>query len=151
MYDIQELYQEVILDHNRRPRNFRKLEGANRSAEGFNPLCGDQISLYLKLEDDVVTDIAFEGVGCAISKASASMMTENVKGKNKDDAERVFHLFRQLVTGERGEEFDTEELGDLEILSGVSQYPVRIKCATLSWHTLHAALNNQSLEGVSTE
>ena len=141
----------MILDHNRRPRNFRKLEGANRSAEGFNPLCGDQISLYLKLEDDVVTDIAFEGVGCAISKASASMMTENVKGKNKDDAERVFHLFRQLVTGERGEEFDTEELGDLEILSGVSQYPVRIKCATLSWHTLHAALNNQSLEGVSTE
>ena len=141
----------MVLDHNRRPRNFRKPQGANRSAEGFNPLCGDQISLYLKLEDDVVTDIGFEGVGCAISKASASMMTESVKGKSKAEAERVLRLFRQLVTGEGEEKSDPDALGDLEILSGVSQYPVRIKCATLSWHTLHAALNNGSLEGVSTE
>lgn len=140
MLQLDDLYQEVIFDHNRRPRNFRKLDNANRSAEGFNPLCGDQITLYLAMESGMIVDIGFESTGCAISKASASMMTENVKGKSEDDAERMFAAFRQMVTREPGEEYDAETLGDLELLGGVVAYPVRIKCATLSWHTLHAAL-----------
>ena len=138
------------MDHNRRPRNFRKPEGANRTAEGFNPLCGDQITLYLTLEDNVIKDVGFQAAGCAISKASASMMTEGIKGKTREEAERIFGEFRYMVTREPGKEFDADLLGDLEILQGVSEYPARIKCATMSWHTLKAALNNEQ-ETASTE
>lgn len=140
MYDIQELYQEIVLDHSRRPRNFKKLEGATKTAEGFNPLCGDQITLYLKLDDGVIKDISFEGVGCAISKASTSMMTEEIVGKTPSEAAAIFGAFQAMVTGVDAE-YDEEILGDLGILRGVSQYPVRIKCATLSWHTLQSALS----------
>ena len=150
MYDLQELYQEVVMDHNRRPRNFRKLEGANRTAKGFNPFCGDEITLYLKVEDDTISDVGIQAVGCAISKASASMMTESIKGKSKAEAEKLFGAFRHMVTRKPGEEIDAEALGDLEMLGGVVAYPVRIKCAVLAWHTLHAALNGVQ-EGVSTE
>jgi len=149
MIDLDDLYQEVVLDHNRRPRNFRKLEDANRTAEGFNPLCGDQIELYLTVEDDVITDIGFEGRGCAISKASASMMTESVKGMTEEEAERLFKAFRHMVTRGPDDDYDAETLGDLEILGSVVAFPVRIKCATLSWHTLHAALN-KGKEAVAT-
>ena len=151
MYDLYELYQEVVLDHNRRPRNFRKLEEANRMSEGFNPLCGDKITLYLKVEDDVIAEVGFQGEGCAISKASASMMTEGIKGKSEQEAQEMFDSFRTMVVRKPGEDYDDSLLGDLEILSGVSQYPVRIKCATLSWHTLIAALNDANQEPVSTE
>lgn len=140
MLDLEDLYQEVVMDHSRRPRNFRKLKSANRTAEGFNPLCGDQITLYLTVEDGLITDIGFEGTGCAISKASASMLTESVKGVSEEEAERTFKAFRGMVTRAPGEDYDADTLGDLEILGGVAAYPVRIKCATLSWHTLHAAL-----------
>tara|TARA_B100000949_G_scaffold195457_1_gene180651 strand:- start:203 stop:655 length:453 start_codon:yes stop_codon:yes gene_type:complete len=150
MFDLQELYQEVLMDHNRRPRNFRRLEGANQTAEGFNPLCGDEITLYLRLEDDVVTEVGFQAVGCAISKASASMMTENIKGKEKAEVEKISHMFRRMVTREPLDDSEVEALGDLESLGGVSAYPARIKCAVLSWHTLQAALNG-SKESISTE
>ena len=150
MYDLRELYQEVVMDHSRRPRNFRRPEGANRTAEGFNPLCGDQVSLYLVVEGDVIKDVGFQGVGCAISKASSSMMTESVNGKSREEAERVFDAFRRMVTGQPAEDSDAELLQDLEVLGGVYQYPVRIKCATLSWHTLHSALNGKG-ETASTE
>ena len=150
MYDLRELYQEIVMDHNRRPRNFHKLEEANRTADGFNPLCGDQINLYLIVEDDVITNVGFEGVGCAISKASASMMTESVKGKSVAEAEKTFDAFRHMSTRLPGEDFDADMLGDLEILSGVSEYPARIKCATLSWHTLKSALKGQG-ERIKTE
>ena len=147
--DLRELYQEVILDHNRRPRNFRKLEHANHSAEGFNPLCGDHLTVYLDVEGDAVKEIAFEGSGCAISKAAASMMTQAVKGKSKEQAEALFSEFHSMVTGELDEETETNNLGNLKIFAGVREFPVRVKCATLPWHTLHAALNNE--EQVSTE
>ena len=150
MYDLDDLYQEVVMDHNRRPRNFRKLDGANRTSDGFNPLCGDQISLYLKVEDDLITDVGFQAAGCAISKASASMMTESIKGKTREEAERIFAGFRQMVTREVGADFSDNLPGDLEILRGIAEYPARIKCATLSWHTLHSALNAQE-ETASTE
>ena len=150
MYDLRELYQEIVMDHNRRPRNFHKLEEANRTADGFNPLCGDQINLYLVVEDDVITDVGFEGAGCAISKASASMMTESVKGKSVAEAENIFDAFRHMITRKPDEGFDADMLGDLEILSGVSGYPARIKCATLSWHTLKSALNGQGKQ-IKTE
>jgi len=149
MSELSELYQQVILDHNKKPRNFRKLEGANHSAEGRNPLCGDQLTVYLKLEDDAVTDVAFEGTGCAISKAAASMMTQAVKGKSKEQAENLFNEFHSMVTGELNEETDENSLGNLKIFAGVREFPVRVKCATLPWHTLHAALNKQ--DQVSTE
>ena len=145
MYDLEDLYQEIVMDHNRRPRNFKKLENAQRTAEGFNPLCGDQISLYLNVDDDgVIEDIGFEGAGCAISKATASMMTEAIKGKNVDKAEEIFEAFRHMLTRKPEEEYDYELLGDLEILQGVSQFPTRIKCATLPWHTLNSALDRKS-------
>ena len=150
MYDLDELYQEVVMDHNRRPRNFRTLEGANRSAEGFNPLCGDEFTLYLNLQGDVIAEVGFQGRGCAISKASASMMTESIKGKSKAEVEEMFEAFRHMVTREPGEGYDADSLGDLEILRGVSAYPVRIKCATLSWHALQSALNSPG-DTVSTE
>lgn len=149
MSELSELYQQVILDHNKRPRNFRKLEPATHTAEGHNPLCGDQLTIYLSVEGDEVKDVAFEGSGCAISKASASMMTQAVKGKRKAEAEELFKEFHSMVTGELDEEQEENDLGNLKIFAGVREFPVRVKCATLPWHTLHAALNRQDL--VSTE
>ncbi len=149
MSELSELYQAVILDHNKKPRNFHKLEAANRTAEGYNPLCGDQLHHYLQLEDDQVKDISFEGSGCAIWKASASMMTQALKGKTKQEAEELFHEFHRMVTGELDEEHEPNHLGRLTIFAGVREFPVRVKCATLSWHTMHAALNEQAK--VSTE
>ncbi|HKB64359.1 MAG TPA: SUF system NifU family Fe-S cluster assembly protein [Pyrinomonadaceae bacterium] len=149
MSELSELYQQVILDHNKKPRNFRKLETANHSAEGFNPLCGDQLTVYLNLEDGAVKEISFEGSGCAISKAAASMMTQAVKGKSKQEAEQLFTEFHGMVTGELDEETTSNSLGNLKIFSGVREFPVRVKCASLPWHTMHAALNNQEI--VSTE
>jgi len=149
MSELSELYQQVILDHNKKPRNFRKLETANHSAEGFNPLCGDQLTVYLNLEDNAVKEISFEGSGCAISKAAASMMTQAVKGKSKQEAEQLFTEFHGMVTGELDEETTINGLGNLKIFSGVREFPVRVKCASLPWHTMHAALNNEAM--VSTE
>jgi nitrogen fixation NifU-like protein len=149
MSELSELYQQVILDHNKKPRNFRKLETANHSAEGYNPLCGDQLTVYLQLEDGAVKDISFEGSGCAISKAAASMMTQAVKGKTKQEAERLFTEFHKMVTGDLDEKSPPNQLGNLEIFAGVREFPVRVKCATLAWHTMQAALNNKAM--VSTE
>ena len=149
MSELSELYQQVILDHNKKPRNFRKLESANYQAEGYNPLCGDQLTVYINLEDDLVTDVGFEGSGCAISKASASMMTQAVKGKSKEQAESLFKEFHSMVTGELDEETEENSLGNLKIFAGVREFPVRVKCATLPWHTLHAALNKE--DKISTE
>ncbi len=149
MSELSELYQQVILDHNKKPRNFHKLETANRTAEGYNPLCGDQLNIYLQVEDDQVKDVSFEGSGCAISKASASMMTQAVKGKSKQEAELLFDEFHRMVTGNLNEENEPNQLGRLTIFAGVRDFPVRVKCATLAWHTLHAALNN--LQTISTE
>ncbi len=144
---LNDLYQEVILDHCRNPRNFKALPEANRKAEGYNPLCGDKVTVYLKLEDGVLQDIGFEGVGCAISMAAASLMTQTLKGKNLLEIEALFRAFHDLVTGKGGE---ASEMGKLAVFQGVSQFPVRVKCATLVWHTLQAALQ-QEQEAVSTE
>jgi nitrogen fixation protein NifU and related proteins len=144
MSELSELYQQVILDHNKKPRNFHKLENANRTAEGYNPLCGDQLHIYLAVEDDRVKDISFEGTGCAIFKAAASMMTQAVKGKTKAESEQLFQEFHRLLTGEIDEEAEGSHLGKLTIFSGVREYPVRVKCATLSWHTMRAALEGES-------
>ena len=149
MSELSELYQQVILDHNKKPRNFRKIEPASHSAEGHNPLCGDQLTVYVNLENDEVKDVSFEGSGCAISKASASMMTQAVKGKSKQTAEELFKQFHSMVTGELDEEGQENSLGNLKIFAGVRDFPVRVKCATLPWHTLHAALNKEEI--VSTE
>ena len=149
MSELSELYQQVILDHNKKPRNFRKIEIPTHTAEGHNPLCGDQLTIYLSVEGDELKDVAFEGSGCAISKASASMMTQAVKGKNKVKAEELFKEFHAMVTGELDEETNENQLGNLTIFAGVREFPVRVKCATLPWHTLHAALNKK--ESVSTE
>ena len=149
MSELSELYQQVILDHNKKPRNFRKLESANYQAEGYNPLCGDQLTVYINLEDDLVKDVGFEGSGCAISKASASMMTQAVKGKSKEQAESLFKEFHSMVIGELDEETEDNSLGNLKIFAGVREFPVRVKCATLPWHTLHAALNKE--DKISTE
>jgi nitrogen fixation NifU-like protein len=143
MSELSELYQAVILDHNKKPRNFHKLENANRSAEGYNPLCGDHLNVYLHVEDDQVQEVSFEGSGCAISKASASMMTQAVKGKTKAEAETLFNEFHRMATGELDEENEENHLGKLKIFAGVREFPARVKCATLSWHTMHAALNNE--------
>ncbi len=144
MTELGDLYQEVILDHNRRPRNFHKMDEANRRADGFNPLCGDRLTVYLHLDDDVVHDVSFEGSGCAISKASASLMTESVKGRTRKEAESLFRRFHELVTGEAGGvSVTSNDLGKLVVFSGVRDYPVRVKCATLAWHALHAALENR--------
>ena len=149
MSELSELYQQVILDHNKKPRNFRKLETANHRADGYNPLCGDQLTIYMNLEDDRVTDVGFEGSGCAISKASASMMTQAVKGKSKQQAETLFKEFHSMVTGELDEENEENTLGNLKIFAGVREFPVRVKCASLPWHTMHAALNKE--DQASTE
>ena len=144
--ELRSLYQEVILDHYKRPRNFGAVDPQSASAEGYNPLCGDQVSVSLRMNGDVVEDVAFEGVGCAISTASASLMTEAVKGKTREEASRIFDDFRKLVTGDEPPEGD---LGKLEILGGVRDYPVRIKCAVLAWHALKSALD--SGDQVTTE
>lgn len=148
MSDLRELYQEVILDHNRNPRNFGVLAGANRHAVGHNPLCGDNVEVFLSVEDDRISDLSFKGSGCAISKASASMMTSELKGKTIDEARRLMNKFHDLVVG--GTEGDTEDLGKLEVFSGVCDYPARVKCASLAWHTLTAALDGAQ-EPISTE
>ena len=148
--DLNELYQDVIPDHNKRPRNYHKLEGANRMAEGFNPFCGDQITAYLKLKDDVIQDISFLGYGCAISKASASLMTLSLESKTKPEAEALFQKVNKMLTGAPDRSNNLEELGKLAVLSGVSRFPTRLKCATLAWHTLLAALEGKE-ERVSTE
>ncbi|MBP6004986.1 MAG: SUF system NifU family Fe-S cluster assembly protein [Pyrinomonadaceae bacterium] len=149
MSELSDLYQEVILEHNKNPRNFREIEGADKTADGNNPLCGDALRVYVDLDGDTVTDVAFKGSGCAISKASASMMTQAVKGKTKDEAERLFNEFHDMVTGKLNIEVDENTLGKLKIFSGVLEFPARVKCASLSWHTLHAALHDD--ESVSTE
>jgi nitrogen fixation NifU-like protein len=147
--ELRELYQEVIVDHGRRPRNFRRIAGATRSVEGYNPLCGDQVTLDVELEGDRVKDVAFQGKGCAISMASASVMTEVVKGRTRAEAEALFERFHRLVT-EGGEDRDGEDLGKLAVFAGVREFPARVKCAVLAWHTLRAALEGKT-EPVSTE
>ena len=150
MSALSELYQQVILDHNKKPRNFRVLETANRQQEGYNPLCGDQLTLYLEMDGETIKDVGFQGQGCAISKASASMMTAAVKGKSKEEAEMMFDEFHRMVKGEFDPDAEENHLGRLKILAGVREFPARVKCASLSWHTLHAALKGDS-ETVSTE
>ena len=146
---MRELYQEVILEHNKRPRNFRPVENADRRQEGFNPLCGDRLTLYLKLDGDKVADAAFQGSGCAISTSSASLMTDAVKGKSKADVLRLFDGFHRLVT--RTPPAPTkDEVGKLQVFAGVGEFPARVKCASLCWHTLKAALEGTG-EKVSTE
>ena len=148
--ELRELYQQVILDHNKSPRNFRKMENATQHAEGYNPLCGDHIDIYLLIEDGVVKDVSFKGEGCAISKASASLMTSILKGKTKEEAEKLFEKFHDLVTGKLGDNPNTDELGKLAVFAGVQEFPVRVKCASLAWHTMMNALQNKS-EKVTTE
>lgn len=149
MSELSELYQQVILDHNKKPRNFKQLEGANRTAEGFNPLCGDQLTVYMLIEEGVVSDLSFVGTGCAISKAAASMMTQAVKGKTREETRALFEQFHRMVTGELDEEVEPNGLGRLKIFAGVRDYPARVKCASLPWHTMHAALEGE--ESVTTE
>lgn len=149
--ELRDLYQQVILDHNRKPRNFRKLPSASRGAEGYNPLCGDRVAVELALEGDVICDVAFQGSGCAISRASASLMTADLKGKTAAEAEATFARFRAMLTdGKAGDESVSRQLGKLAVFAGVREFPSRIKCATLPWHTLHAALAGQR-EPVTTE
>ena len=148
MPELRDLYQEVILEHSKAPRNYKALADANHKAEGYNPLCGDRFTVYLEMDGDRIREIGFQGAGCAISKASASMMTQSVKGKTKEEAEKIFHRFHELVTGHS--HGDEAELGKLAVFSGVSEFPVRVKCATLAWHTLEAALEGKQ-EKVSTE
>jgi nitrogen fixation protein NifU and related proteins len=150
MAELNELYQQVILDHNKKPRNFRTISPADRVQEGYNPLCGDQITLYLKLNGDLIEDIGFQGMGCAISKASTSMMTMAIKGKTREEAEVLFGEFHRMIKGELDPETGPNHLGRLKILAGVSEFPARVKCASLSWHTLRAALEGKN-ETVSTE
>ena len=150
MEDLRDLYQEIILDHNKNPRNFRKIENPTCVKDGQNPLCGDHYTLFLIIEDDKIKDIAFEGAGCAISKASASLMSSILIGKTRVEAERLFQLFHKVVTGELNPEEHLDELGKLAAFAGVAEFPIRVKCATLAWHTMHAALNEQS-DTVTTE
>ncbi len=149
MSELNDLYQQVILDHNKNPRNFREIEGASRTADGNNPLCGDALRVYVEMDGDIVKDVAFKGSGCAISKASASMMTQAVKGRTKEEAEELFDEFHRMVTGGLDPENEESHLGKLKIFAGELDFPARVKCASLSWHTLHAALNEE--ESASTE
>ncbi len=150
MSDLEDLYQELILDHNKTPRNCCELDAANRQADGYNPLCGDQITVFLEVENDVVRKVSFQGSGCAISTASASLMTESIKGKTLADAKAIFKKFHSLVTGEPVETDEGPHLGKLEVFSGVCKYPARVKCATLAWHTVNAAIDDTD-DVVSTE
>ena len=138
MFDIKDLYQEIIVDHNRNPRNFGVIADADKTMEGFNPLCGDKLKLYIKIDGKNISDIAFDGTGCAISVASASLMTDAMKGKSIDEAETLFNNFHDLITTENG--IDSDHLGKLAVLAGVKDFPARVKCASLCWHTLHSAL-----------
>ncbi|HEY3383674.1 MAG TPA: SUF system NifU family Fe-S cluster assembly protein [Vicinamibacterales bacterium] len=149
MSDLRELYQEVILDHNKRPRNFGTLPEANHHAEGHNPLCGDRLRLYVDVEDGIIRDLRFDGAGCAISRASASLMTDAVKGKPIAEAEKLFEEFHQMVTSGVDEEVEAA-LGKLSVFCGVREFPSRVKCASLAWHTLHAALD-ENAQPVTTE
>ncbi len=148
MFDIKDLYQEIIVDHNRSPRNFGKLEDADKTLEGFNPLCGDKLTLYLKTDGQIINDIAFDGSGCAISVASASLMTDAMKGKSLNEAKTLFNEFHNLITTD--DDFDIEHLGKLAALAGVKDYPARVKCASLCWHTLHSVIQGDGTP-VSTE
>jgi nitrogen fixation NifU-like protein len=145
--DLNDLYQQVIIDHSKKPRNFRIMDGANRKAAGQNPLCGDNYTVFMQMENGVVKDVSFQGDGCAISKASASMMTEALKGKTKEDAEKIFHEFHAMITEAKPA---SDSLGKLGVLAGVAKFPTRVKCAILSWHAANAALDG-SAEVVSTE
>lgn len=149
MSELNELYQETILEHNKNPRNFRDIDDADKTADGKNPLCGDALRVYVKMDGDTVSDVAFKGSGCAISKASASMMTQTVKGKTRDEAESLFDEFHRMVTGDLDIETDDNNLGKLRVFAGVLEFPARVKCASLSWHTLNAALHGD--ESVTTE
>ncbi len=150
MFDeLRDLYQEVIFDHNRNPRNFRVMENPDREVEGFNPLCGDKLTLFLKIKDGMIEDASFQGSGCAISTASVSLMTEIIKGKTIEEAEEIFEMFHKMTTGKDGE-IDLDAIGKLAVLAGVREYPARVKCATLAWHTLDAALKNKE-KSISTE
>ncbi len=150
MGELSELYQEVILEHSKAPRNYRRLESANRQAEGYNPLCGDRCTVYIDYEGDAIREIGFQGSGCAISKASASMMTQMLKGKTKEEAVKLFEQFHHLVTGDEDALAHADDLGKLKVFAGVSKFPARVKCATLAWHTLQSALEGKQ-EAVSTE
>ncbi|MBE0469721.1 MAG: SUF system NifU family Fe-S cluster assembly protein [Methyloprofundus sp.] len=147
--DLRDLYQEVIFDHNRNPRNFHIMENADRKVEGFNPLCGDRLTLFLKMDGDKIIDASFQGSGCAISTASVSLMTEIVKGKTQAEADALFHQFHEMTTGKE-HSINLEAVGKLAVLAGVREYPARVKCATLAWHTLDAALKNEQAS-ISTE
>ncbi len=149
MSELSDLYQEVILEHNKNPRNFRSIDDADKTALGNNPLCGDALEVYVKMDGDTIADVAFKGSGCAISKASASIMTQVIKGRSKDDAESLFDQFHKMVTGGLDVETEENDLGKLKIFAGVIEFPARVKCASLSWHTLHAALHGE--EAISTE
>tara|TARA_B100001250_G_C19470330_1_gene644215 strand:+ start:197 stop:643 length:447 start_codon:yes stop_codon:yes gene_type:complete len=138
MFDIKDLYQEIIVDHNRNPRNFGVIADADKTMEGFNPLCGDKLKLYIKIDGKNISDIAFDGTGCAISVASASLMTDAMKGKSIDEAETLFNNFHSLITTEN--KIDSDHLGKLAVLAGVKDFPARVKCASLCWHTLHSVL-----------
>lgn len=150
MSELNELYQEVILEHSKAPRNYRRPAGTNRSAEGYNPLCGDHFTVFLDMDGDAIRDVGFQGSGCAISKASASMMTQSLKGKTRAEAERLFEQFHSLVTGKDGASANGSDLGKLAVFSGVSKYPARVKCAILAWHALQSALEGAQ-QPVSTE
>lgn len=150
MEDLRELYQQVILDHNKHPRNFKKLDHPSHASEGYNPLCGDRVHIYLQIKDNKIEDISFEGSGCAISKASASVMTTEIKGKSIDEAKQLFERFRRVIMGENSSVADISELGKLAVFSGVREFPIRVKCAALAWHTLLAAIENAK-EPISTE
>lgn len=148
--ELRELYQQVILDHNKSPRNFRKIENASNSAEGYNPLCGDNVTVYMKIdENNVIQDISFQGSGCAISKASASLMTSILKGKTKEEAEQIFNRFHNLVTDKLGNNPNIEDLGKLAVFAGVREFPARVKCASLAWHTMLNALHNKNEKAVT--
>lgn len=149
MSELTDLYQETILEHNKNPRNFREIEGADKTADGNNPLCGDVLRVYVKMDGNTVGDVAFKGSGCAISKASASMMTQTVKGKSLKEAEVLFNEFHRMVTGKLDIDVEENHLGKLKIFAGVLEFPARVKCASLSWHTLNAALHGE--DAVSTE
>ncbi len=149
MSELNDLYQEVILEHNKNPRNFRDIQDADKTADGKNPLCGDALRVYVKLDGDKVADVAFKGSGCAISKASASMMTQAVKGRSIEEAAKLFNEFHRMVTGELDVEAENNDLGKLKIFAGVLEFPARVKCASLSWHTLNAALTGE--QEISTE
>jgi len=144
MSQLDELYQEVILDHNKSPRNFRAMADANRKAEGYNPLCGDHVTVYVQIENGVIQDISFQGSGCAISKASASLMTAELKGKNESAALELFENVHRMLTGDLSDQGVIEKVGKLQILSGVGKFPARVKCASLAWHTVSAALKCES-------